>query len=327
MKKFLKIFIPFIILGGFIYYFRNTIQIYIAPSINTAINNINEGINTGINVFSSPCDKPITYSIGSFDTRFGISHKYFLSALSDAEIIWEKPFGKELFTYVPDTGSLKINLVYDYRQEATSKLASEGIIVKDDKASYDALKVKFTSLNKELLTTKNDYENQVKIFNEKQQTYEQQVKYWNDQGGAPKKEYDALQIQKSELDTEAAQLQILQDKVNKMVDEINALVVVLNRLVNTLNLSVDQYNSINGTRGESFEEGVYQSDGINKKIDIYEFSSRDKLVRVLAHELGHALGLEHVDDPKAIMYKLNQGNNQTLTNTDLSALKTYCGVK
>ncbi len=323
MKKFLKIFIPIAIIGIILYQYRDSIR----TKIETPLDNIFNQINTNINLLSTPCSKPITYKIDSFDTKFGISEKYFLSALSEAENIWEKPFGKELFTYVSDTGDLKINLVYDYRQEATSKLASVGIVVENNKASYDSLKIKFTDLKTQLATAKSNYENRVTIFNEKQKVYEQQVKYWNEQGGAPKKEYDALQTDKSILDAEVIQLNNLQTHINEIVDEINALVVVLNRLVNTLNLSVEEYNSINGTRGESFEEGVYQSDGVNKKIDIYEFSNREKLVRVLAHELGHALGLGHVDDHKAIMYKLNQNNNLTLTEADLAELKVNCEIK
>ena len=72
------------------------------------------------------------------------------------------------------------------------------------------------------------------------------------------------------------------------------------------------------------EEGVYFFEDGKKEIDIYEFSSREKLIRVLAHEFGHALGLEHLDNPKAIMYYLNEGTNEKLTTDDLTALKQKC---
>ncbi len=268
MKKFLEI-VLIVVLFTVGFHYREEFTQFVRPFLSSA-----------------PCTDSIPYNLGTFDTKFNISKDYFLSALVDAEAIWEKPFGKQLFTYAPaDVSSdvLKINLIYDYRQEATSKLANLGIVVKDDRASYDALKIKFTTLQAEITKAKNEYE-----------------------------------LSKSEA---------TRIKINEIVSEINALVVVLNRLASTLNLSVEKYNTVTVSRGESFEEGVYISNGSSREIDIYEFSNRAKLIRVLAHELGHALGLDHVDNQKAIMYKLNQGNNETLTKTDLAELKVKCQTK
>ncbi|MFA6353732.1 MAG: matrixin family metalloprotease [Candidatus Paceibacterota bacterium] len=323
MKKILKFSILLVIIGVFIYQFRiplNTQSISFLDNLKSNFNRI---------FLEVPCSEPIPYTLGTFDLQFNISKSYFLSALRDAEAIWEQPFGKNLFVYLPESSSnnvLKINLIYDYRQQATSKLASLGITVKNDRASYDMLKEKFTTLQAKYKTEKSALNSQIDAFNRKQQTYETEVNFWNKKGGAPQEEYDKLQAEKASLKQEASELQAEQVRINAMVDEINALVVALNRLVAMLNISVDQYNTVNGSRGESFEEGVYIENGLNREIDIYEFSSRAKLVRVLAHELGHALHLDHIDDPKAIMYELNQGTSLILSDTDLSALKTKCGL-
>jgi len=268
--------------------------------------------------------------LGTFDTRFNISQEYFLSAIADAEAIWEKPLGKNLFSYLiegPYEKVLKINLAYDYRQQTTGKLADIGVSVTENQSSYDTLKNKFEVLKISYETEQKVFRADLQVYNQEWQDYQSKVNTWNKKGGAPKPEYDKLEAERLVLDAKSKDLQIRQEKINDMVDKINALVVALNRLAGVLNISVNKYNTVGASRGESFEEGLYRSDGSGRNIDVYEFNNRTKLVRVLAHELGHALDLGHVVDPEAIMYEFNQSDNKVLTDADLIILKTKCKVE
>lgn len=273
-----------------------------------------------------PCRNPIAYSIGTFDNRFGISKTDFLTAVKQAEDIWEKPIGVDLFSAKSD-GKLKINLLYDYRQNATKKLQTLGLSVDKGKASYDAIETRYTALKEQYLSDKNVLVSRIAILTDRQDAYNQNVVYWNKRHGVPEAEYNALQLEKQSIQTELNSINQMQDTLNVEVGDINTLANTLNLMAKELNLNVVNFNEIGNSLGDEFEEGLYKSGPDGESIDIYQYDSKARLVRVLAHELGHALGLDHLDNPKAIMYKLNQATNDKLTADDLSALKAHCGLK
>ena len=65
--------------------------------------------------------------------------------------------------------------------------------------------------------------------------------------------------------------------------------------------------------------------GSSNAIHLFAFADASKLMRMMAHELGHAMGLNHVSDPNAIMYAVNQGDTLIITDADKAEFQHTCG--
>ncbi len=307
---------------------RNSQIIYLALLILVALLFKDAILHTWDSAFYRyfPCKKPITYNLGVFDESFGISKEEFLDILKEAEIVWEEEFKGELFSYVPDSKrALKVNLIYDYRQEVTEEMEQILGEVDETRASYDSLREKYNELQNEYLSKKAEYQEAIKIFQQIQKSYNNEVEYWNSKGGAPKDKYEDLKKEDENLRAQYQKIKVMEQDVNAYVPEINAMVAKINDLARKLNINVGALNTIGQTRGEEFTQGEFKSSHGGSEINIYEFSSKEKLKNVLAHELGHALGLLHVEDEEAIMYRLNENKTGRLSVGDVEALNLLCG--
>lgn len=273
--------------------------------------------------YNAPCTVPISYNLGSFDERFKIGKNDFLIAIEEASQIWEKAIGKDLFAVNPKS-DLKINLIYDVRQALAERNRDLTETVDTQKESADTIRARFSALQSRYKAAQAEYESLSAQFKKMQDEYSAQVKYWNGRGGAPKNEYEKLNQEKNRLESFQNTVESKRLEINAMVDEINALVKKYNFLVKTVNSTID---TINKDAGKEFEEGEYVYDKEGERINIYEFGSRQVLVRVLAHEFGHVLGIDHNDNPDSIMYYLNTSKNMTLTKEDLQALKMVCRIE
>jgi hypothetical protein len=273
-----------------------------------------------------PCQRPITYSIVNLDSRFSLSKEDLLSYTKEAEKIWETPSNKNLFEYSTN-GALKINLIYDSRQKVTDDLKKIGVVINNDRATFDALKIKYDALNVSYNQKKEQLDLLLANYNLDKSVYDQDVERSNKNGGVAKKQFDALEQRRIALNNQVNTINQEKDSLNSLVDSVNSIGIILNKLILTLNLKIDNYNTVGASNGQQFNEGEYITDSRTSVINIYQFSNRAELISVLAHEFGHVLGMEHVDNQQAMMYYLNESGNEKLTEDDLGELKRVCKIK
>ncbi|MBI2338327.1 matrixin family metalloprotease [Candidatus Daviesbacteria bacterium] len=249
------------------------------------------------NLFTfSYCDKPIRYRLDTVDPRFNLSREDFLSDISHAAQIWSSAYGRNLFVYDPK-GDLSINLVYDERQSLTTQISQLENKVQSEKQSLNPKISEYQRLSLE--------------FKQKVDNLNKEVEDWNSKGGAPPEVYQQLIKRQQDLQKEAENLNALAGSLNNSTSNFNTQVDELNQTIDTLNSALEQRP----------EEGIYK--GPENRIEIYFNTNKQELVHTIAHELGHALGIGHVGDPKAIMY-LKTSKKVNPTQDDIQALKDVC---
>lgn len=265
-----------------------------------------------------PCVSPISYRIGTFDARFDISREDFLDSVQQAAEIWSKAAGKTLFVYDPK-GKVTIDLIYDERQQTTENNKVLQADIEEIGKLASLVKEQYEALENDLRSKKTEYEEALSRFDSASRSYENQVAYWNERGGAPSNEYQKLIVQKQELEATSSSLERKRLALNAQVDQVNAFIQKYNLLARSANKTI---TTINSRAGQEFQEGTY--DPNTRTMTIYEFSTNYKLLRILAHEFGHALSLDHNNNPSSIMYELNQSNTLTLSKEDLRDLQALC---
>jgi hypothetical protein len=271
-----------------------------------------------------PCARPVTYSIGFIDPRFGITREQLSAALAGAADLWESPANKALFQEKP-SGGMVVSAIYDYRQEAQRKMKELGLKVDEGKQSYDALRAKHDALSVSFSAKQKEYDALKATFDRKKAEYEALLAQTQARGATPEDE-QRLAAMAKDINARVDPLNAKQTALQKTVGELNAVVTVLNGLSRETNRAVDAYNQVGTSLHDEYDAALYTRNVYGEKIDVFAFDDAQELKRLLAHELGHALGLEHVADSGAVMYYLNVSKVPALNGTDIAALKERCGL-
>lgn len=258
-------------------------------------------------------DGKVHYRLGAIDARFHLSRAELSLLTREAIALWEGPMAKQMFVE-DEAAPLTISLVYDQIQETSNQQVSEEEQLSRDHSSHESQQQEYETQKARLQSQQQTFEEHLSEFQQRQQQYQDTLSQLRGQG-ADRLDEARMEVARVQLEQQQQSLQREQDDLNQSIQSFNANASELNQAASQFNEKVDRYNQ--RYSGRSFHKGVY--DG--KSITIYEFRSRDELRLVLAHELGHALGLNHSNDPQGLMYPVLQAQNLSnfhLASSDIS---------
>ncbi|MGJ8758404.1 matrixin family metalloprotease [Acinetobacter sp. HC8-3S] len=271
--------------------------------------------NSLLDRITHPFDTRLRYRIVDVDPRFKLTTEQVKQLSVQATQIWKDGTGQDYFVYDPNA-QLAIHFIYDERQIESEQRREHLSQLETGQQQWLDKKQRLDQTEQEILNNK-------QFLDLKQQQLNQQIQQYNQE------QLTAQQRPASIVDRDYFQRrqQALQDNIQQVQQEITQY----NQKISTLNQQVDELNQLNQQLDQSvhqykqrfqphlFHKGLFNG----REILIYEFESEDDLRLTLAHELGHALGLQHANDPTALMYPLMKDQNAenfSLTQADRELL-------
>lgn len=247
----------------------------------------------------SACDFPLRWQVGDVDPRFGISPDEAAGYIRRAGLLWEGAAGRPLL-FQESSDGIPVHFMFDQRQQDTfQRVELEAGIAERDRAIEEGRR-QIESLESRLESREVIHRAREATFQQRQRSYNEAIELWNRAGGAPANERQRLELQLAEVDRARNELNEVVDEINALIGEANALTAEVNEQIRIRNSEAESI--LQRFPPTAVQSGQYVDErrGIGRltltrdtEIRIFQFDDSDHLVRVIAHELGHALGLEH----------------------------------
>ena len=282
-----------------------------------------------------PCAVPLPWRIVRVDESFGLSRAEARAALNQAARLWEEAVGPGLFSNEAD-GGLAVRFVYDDRQERTQERRRLVQDFDEAGASLEAQKVGLDERSERYDGMRMRHQGALRDLDQRVTSLNDSISYWNARGGASEDVISklatlgrVLEAEREELTARGREIDELQQRLVVDSERLNREVEAHTREGEALQTTFPVTRVQSGT----YREAVHTQDGevtaVTREIRIYRFDGLDDLVRLAAHELGHALGLGHSAVPGGMMREeftrtvLSEGSPR-VQPADVEALRLLC---
>jgi hypothetical protein len=238
------------------------------------------------------------------DPRFGLTDVEAADAVRQAGMVWGEAIGMPLLFQESSEG-VPISFVFDSRMEGTLERQSRFGELEARAREIEAATAAAEVVRLELDRRRGAHDLRALDFEERQASHLRTVEYWNRAGGAPPTEFERLQAIEEEIAELGRVVNAEAEEINRMVEEVNREAERLNSEITALNearVRLDAEFPPQVVESAEYRQtgGGFLSSG-SREIDVFHFEDRNHLTRVLAHVLGHAIGLDHSEAPGAIM--------------------------
>ncbi len=284
------------------------------------------------------CAEPLPWRVGDVDPRFNIEPEDFAREVRMAAEHWNEAAGRLVLVHDEHRG-FPVHLEYDQRQEQAREVVRLGRELEQlrDRAQSEDDRLGFDQSAWE--DQRDAHRTRIQAFERKLHEHNRRVENLNRGGGqsgdraAIERQGRELAEQRRQLTTEGDRLSAAADHLTRRVERYNALVARINRKVAELNAATARMPERSGEyRAQRQTDWRGNLIRIEREISIYFYFRDEDLRLTLAHELGHALGLDHVDDPEAVMHAsytvtdYRYSEPLQLSGADVRALQALCAT-
>lgn len=284
---------------------------------------------------SVPCAVPISWRLESVDGRFALSESDAEAAVMQAALLWEGANGRRLFQRGGD-GPMQIAFRFDDRQALIQLRREMEAELAGSHASIDERREALDELSRDFESAQKAYVARVEAHEARRAAPDAEVRRLSQEGPVPEEVREELARSVNELNASMRSLQRQEEELDAVYQRLRTQTDQLNRDIEELNRRGQEWTRSMPARAEEagrYSETVRTLNGevvnVERRIDIHRFASQEELVWVIAHELGHALGLGHAPVAGAVMSAVSTPSTGVAPETvlhpvDAELLRSRC---